>query len=275
MKTFYVALKLDDPAVAWEVYRGNMISCESIENKTFQPVSFWYVKYLRRCLLVTQTSINETLLERVRENEYPEETSRLKGLYFFEDRDAAQDILAFWGMEKHTLIEAHYEHVTKVTRVDSKWISNHLPKVGDTEWMRKYWSGEPCDHEPHWELLVKGKLVITDSIAIKKARETIERVWPKSLPLLELSRIAALMGSELGHCVPFIQKLSESTFGLRYIINMEDASNDRFLKRLGEYMKLHEIPPLVDSDTELVTPDMKRSTFDFSIDINGWIKPIV
>lgn len=274
MGSLCVALKLEDPAVAWEVYRGNMISCESIENKTFQPVSFWYVKYLKRCLLVTQTSINETLLERVRESEFPEETSRLKGLYFFENKDAAQKILAFWGMHKHALIEAHYEHVTKVTRVDSKWISNHLSKVGDTEWMRKYWSGVPYDNNPHWELLVKGKLVITDDNAIKLAYETVKRLWPRSLPLLELSRISALIGSELGHCVPVILKLSENDFGLRHIINLEDAKNDEFLERLKRYMALNNISPLVSHDIELVTPDLRKAAFDFSIDTNGWIRPI-
>lgn len=272
MKTLYVALKLDDPTVAWEVYRGNMISCESIKNRTFQPISFWYVKYLKQCLRVAPTSINETLLERVRESEFPEETSRLKGLYFFENKDDAQKILAFWGMENHTLIEAYYEHVTKVTRVDSKWITNYLSKVSDTKWMRKYWSGEPYNAEPHWELLVKGKLVITDSNAIEKSYETVKRLWPRSLPLLELSRISALIGSELGHCAPIILKLSENNFGLRYIINMEDAKNDEFLERLKGYMTLNNIPPLVRSDTELVTPDLRKADFDFSIDTNGWIK---
>lgn len=59
---------------------------------------------------------------------------------------------------------------------------------------------------------------------------------PDGLSLLEISRIAALLGSNLGHITPQLYQMSPSSVGVRFLQDMRDANNEYFLRQYRQYL---------------------------------------
>jgi hypothetical protein len=91
------------------------------------------------------------------------------------------------------------------------------------------------------------------------AYEVVKRVWPKSLPLLELSRVAVELGSDLGVITPMV--LGEpNNYRVDFAMNFADATNPDFLERFSRYdgpKNTNDLGP----ESELVLPDLRPYGF--------------
>ncbi|MFA6017033.1 MAG: hypothetical protein WC744_03020 [Patescibacteria group bacterium] len=267
-KKLWVFLNTDFPPAAWETYRGEMISSECISDKSFLPLSFWAVSYFRDHKDNLLNAKNEEMLELIRETYYPSQVSRLLGLYFFENETSAKKGIC-WGFNKKYLTEAdlEYNSTTDITKVDAKWITKNITKKhNDNDWMKRYWSGQPFDNDPDWELIARGKAKILDINVKNKAFLTIKKLYPYSLDLLEISKISAKLGYELGHSVPFIGG-TQARHKIQFIMDVREINNKKFLKDFYNYVNSHSssCKRLYESliKTKCRTPDFTKFSFIF------------
>jgi hypothetical protein len=255
-------LNVDDPVCAWATYRGLVVSANVVSNDP-GVLSVWLTRMLRRNggLFMTR----ECDLEQIRRAHYPEKVSRWWGIYTFPDADSAVRART-WG-ERHITTENHVEinlsEAQNASTHDSNWISSHGDHP-DRNWMLSYWKGDPCpSDEPIWETLVDGRIVVLGTDVRECAYKLIRATFPESLCFLELARIAAWIGSDLGSVAAFARSTGE-LFKVDYFLNMVDAKNPAFLDKLGDYMRAGEnidhaaIRPFVEQGGFGRTPDLSR-----------------
>jgi hypothetical protein len=123
-------------------------------------------------------------------------------------------------------------------------------------WIPKYLQGEPCNESPLWELLVDGRAFILGTRVRQLAYETVKWTWPRSLGLLELSRIAVELNSDLGLIWPMLIR-EGNTFSLRLYPNFRDAKDTKFLEKLSKYSGPKNTADL-NLATDLVLPDLSE-----------------
>lgn len=185
---------------------------------------------------------NELELERVRQKRYSALPSRLTAMYFFESSADAERI-GDWGgghFSKEYLAELELCPTEAVTRHDSNWITRaQLDSTGrmvSTDWIDAYWRGEPSPiGTPIWELLAHGRAVVCGTTLRKRAYETIKDHSPLAVSILEVSRIAAILGSDLGQIKAFLIDNANGTASISYYLDMRDAENPNFLARVKDY----------------------------------------
>jgi hypothetical protein len=125
----------------------------------------------------------------------------------------------------------------RFSKHDAKWISlmweNENPPE---EWLRAYWNGDPCSIGPDnsiWELISESASVVWTRDLRERAYEEIKRYDEKCLGMLELARVAAELGYNLGHIQLFL-KIKGSMLETSYIMN--SAFDDpEFLKDFADY----------------------------------------
>ena len=100
--------------------------------------------------------------------------------------------------------------------------------------MLPYLRGEPSGEHPIWELLVDGRAVVFGTALREAAYGVVKRVWPRSLALLELSRVAVELGSDLGLITPMVLGPAND-HRVDFAMNFVDATDEGFLKRFAEY----------------------------------------
>jgi hypothetical protein len=98
---------------------------------------------------------------------------------------------------KSNLAEIEIVGEPTVSRYDSEWITNNMRST-EPSWMASYLSGSPMGERPLWELLVDGRGFVLGTRVRERAYDTVKRKWPQSLGLLELSRVAVELNSDLG-----------------------------------------------------------------------------
>ena len=160
----------------------------------------------------------ELALEQVRIGPFPARISRLRGMFCCEDRVRARAGAGAWDrngkshLRKDYLAELSFiDAGLKRDRLDSNWITYAPVRddgfLTDLEWIPGYWAGLPHpDHEPIWELLVEGRLTVLGTELRQRAYHAISSEFPDSLAFLEISRLAAQTGSDLGSIAGFLQK---------------------------------------------------------------------
>jgi hypothetical protein len=147
--------------------------------------------------------------------------------------------------------------VSTIGIYDSTWITRGL-SASDPTWMRSYNAGE-LTNDPLIELVVSGRATVRDRALQQAAYQVVSSTWPKSLPRLELGRLAAKLGSDLGMIVG-VPIGVEAGVRVRYIINMVDASNEIFLRQLRHFMDAAGMAsPL--TDDEITLPDLGTREF--------------
>jgi len=90
---------------------------------------------------------------------------------------------------------------------------------------------------------------------------------PTTLGMLELSRVAASIDSQLGHIFPWIIRLSENSFKLTYAMNFKDATNPEFLQKFGQYKgpkNYQDLKPW----TDLTCPDLRPYETQFTLSLS-------
>ena len=106
----------------------------------------------------------------------------------------------------------------------------------DTSCEDRYWNGEPYPHQkPIWEALSDGRLVVLGTELRDRAYKKISKEFPQSLGVLEISRLAAWLDSDLGNVCAFILDQGEEA-SMDLWIDWRDAESPLFLNRLGQYM---------------------------------------
>jgi hypothetical protein len=145
----FMYLDIKHPVVAWNVYRGVLISRRLVEEASGgTPLSMTAARlFIQQDL---DRLIFETVLDLYRAEHYPEKVSRLTGLFVFNEPEsalAAADDKA-WGGHISTdyLTDVGVSAAPNLTRMDGNWVSWMLKERqgGSSDWYRgasHYWAG--------------------------------------------------------------------------------------------------------------------------------------
>lgn len=210
----------------------------------------------------------ELSLEIQRAAYYPKRVSRLKGMYCFTDLASAERAMS-WGnhFKPQYLAELSLAEARAVSgRLDSNWITFELREPPFSPYaLNAYWSGLPHpQHEPVWETLVEGRLIVLGTDLRERAYALVERYMPYSTALLEAARVAAWAGSDLGNTTGWVRE-EDDDLVFNYIMDMEDATNEKFLERLdalraeGHPMRPDAIQAFAEDKVRL--PDLRPLSF--------------
>ena len=263
MKAF-AFLNVDIPWIAWLVYRGEMVSPQATNT---QALSVWHASYLLDAARTGRRTAYyraEMALENIRRSTFPAKVSRLSGLYLFEDEASARDAGQRWPEKFHDEHLAEIEIVGEpaVSRYDSEWITNKMGSA-DSSWMSSYLSGSPMGQTPLWEFLVQGRGFVLGTCVRERAYDTVKRAWPRSLGLLELSRVAVELDSDLGLICPFLM-VEAGRLRLTIHINFVDANDPGFLSRCSNYSGPKNTADF-NASVDLVPPDLREYFVEFPL----------
>ena len=97
--------------------------------------------------------------------------------------------------------------------------------------------------------------------------KVVKEYWPDSLMWLEISRLGAWLGSNIGTINVFMAETTEG-HECRFLLDMGDAEEPSFLERIKQLRKSHpvnidNIKPHYEQDSFGCTPDM--TPFQFSV----------
>ena len=257
-------LTIANPLVAWLVYRGELVSSAHVHD---QALGFWLMNALREESSTGHRSAlfqDELALEGLRQTHVPDVISRLHGFYLFDDHASAEQAIREWGnnFRQDTLVEVGILQGSRWTRHDAQWITTRLGGA-DRSWMLRYLRGEPSGSDPIWELVVEGRAVVFGTALREAAYEVVKRVWPKSLALLELSRVAVELGSDLGLITPMAIGRAEDQ-RVDFAMNFVDAKKPDFLDRFARYdgpKNTRDLGP----KSDLVLPDLRSYRFKLPV----------
>src|SRR5262249_11452447 len=219
----------NDPVCAWATYRRVLVSAQ--EAPGF--VSIWSAGIMRT--ESPQRLAREFALEQYRRLFHPEKISRLQGMFCFLDLKSAEGALSWGGPGNHFrpeyLAELSLTHAgQRRDRFDANWVVN---EPGD--WISRYWAGEGYPaKEPIWETLIDGRMVVLGTDLVTRAYDVIKRRFPDSLTFLEIARIAARVGSDLGNIFAHLREDSDDLV-LSYGMDMREAGDPEFLSKLERY----------------------------------------
>lgn len=268
----FIFLDITHPLVAWECYRGLLISPYPIQYEDdFHP------SIMMANTIYTNNNVklvNELLFESVRVREYPLKVSRLKCIYVFNDEDS---ILKATEWKNHfcttNLVEVGIES-RNITKADANWITyadrlesgiikeDYIPSI------QCYWNGEPFPNkEPQWEYLLDGRAIIYGTELRERAYKFIQKRMPDALEILEIARIGAILNSNIGHIIPHIERITPNKFKLVYLMDFKDATNEAFLQRWKNYdgPKNHKDLYKNIHKPYFITPDLSDFTAEFSL----------
>ena len=263
----YAYLDIDDPVCAWATYRSILVCAP--DRPGF--VSVWTRGMIRADNHAGM--LREFALEDVRASQFPHRISRLRGMFCFLDVESAQYALS-WGdhFQSQNLAELCFIDVdNRRDRLDANWIT-FAPTdlngyLSDLKWISSYWSGEPYPKAtPIWETIVDGSIAVLGTEIRKKAYDNIRNQFPNSLMLLEMSRLAAVVGSDLGRISAYGHYDGDDVV-FRYLLDMQDAKNPEFLKKLsdlidgGHPVNWADMTHHIDHDSFGCVPDLRSENF--------------
>lgn len=222
----FVYLDVDNPEIAWLAYRG-IIESPDINNINPGNISWFLVNILKRG--VFSTIRREGLIEGVRRKRFPHAISRLSCVYAFPTLEDAQKGSEGQGkFHRDNLVAiAPASRNFQIEKYDSNLISNY-DSLEAQDASCRYWSSK-SSQEPHYEYLLRGRFYILGTKVRERAYRTIKAIWPKSLALLELSRLAVDLGSQLGCIAPWLTRQGRNV-SLEHIVYYEENEGLRVLE---------------------------------------------
>jgi hypothetical protein len=267
----YAFLDIDKPLCAWATYRGTLVCAPN------EPgfVSVWTTGLLEDGR--PGRIAFESALELVRAREFPNRVSRLRGLFCLPDLDSAKRASS-WDDSGRTHFQPDYLAELSLARagpardrMDSNWITNApLDANGFLtvfDWIPQYWAGVPYPGtEPIWETLVDGRIIVLGTELREKAYRAVRSEFPDSLMLLEISRQAAWIDSDLGVITGYLRRKDGEIF-LEYLMDMRDAENPEFLSRLkalgesGHPVNWDDMKRHVENSSFGAVPDLRPYAF--------------
>ncbi len=261
IESVFAFLDIANPLVAWHVYRGAVVSSATVHESA---LSLWMTRYLEAVHAGKprqERLCKEFELEQIRRREHAQAVSRLHGFFAFPDEETALRAGAAWTgrhFKADFLAELGLDRNSKASFYDAEWISNGLDSA-DPSWAHDYFEGKAFGEDPTWEILIDGKAIVFGTALREAAYETVKRVWPDSLPLLELARVGVELNSDIGLITPMLRDDKDGT-EVVYCINMQDAKNETFLNRLAEFDGPKNTADL-NYESDLIPPDLRRGFF--------------
>jgi len=131
------------------------------------------------------------------------------------------------------LTEVEIVPTSRQSIYDSEWITADFYS-SDTSWFADYYSGRPRGAAPIREILLDGRALILGTELKERAYRTVAANWLASLALLELSRTAVELGSQLEIIVPILT-IGNGKLSLRLMLDFSDANHPDFLEKLKNY----------------------------------------
>jgi hypothetical protein len=242
----FMYLDVENPIVAWNTYRGVLLSQIYAQHSTTRPAAALSMTAAKMFMDRNWPRLRfEHELEHVRARDFVTCVSRLNCLYVFDEPEsalaAADD--ESWGGH----IDADYltdvgGSAEQSTRVDANWISWMLKMYhhNDDAWrsgIEPYWLGEVCPYfgHPIWEMLMHGSVTVWGTALRQRAYEITKEYSPLAVSLLEQSRLAAHFGSALGHASALVVE-ENSKLIMKFFIDMKDAHNTAYTDKLTAYI---------------------------------------
>jgi hypothetical protein len=239
MNKGYLFLNVDLPMVAWAAGRGVLVPARSGKNEIG-----WVSVMLASLIRNNKVSrlANERIIEAIRSSKYPSIASRMTGLFYFGDLDTAERAAKEWQhsfkLPNLTEIEIIGNEIT--SRFDSNWYTD-APRDSEgvfdplyTKWIDSYLVGEPMPtKEPLWEYVTERRIKILNTELRKRAIEFVHKQFPESIILFEIACAGERAGFDVGNTSAFIQNNGDQ-YSLNWMLDMRDAENPAFLKRLEE-----------------------------------------
>lgn len=259
MQRAYVYLDIDHPAVAWGTYRGVLVSAHADASYTGCAISMMLAGMLADKNAARLQ--NELLIERVRQARHSNHPSRLSAMYFFENKECAESAQD-WGPhfigEHLTAVDLHATNL--LSRHDANWITfaplDTQDRITSTDWIDSYWYGVPYpDKAPVWEILSHGRATILDTRVKKRAYKTVSKRDPMSVALLEVARICAATGSDLGQINTFLVA-SNSAATVEWHVDMRDAENPEVLEKIKNFKGSRNFKDLAVGGDKFRVPNM-------------------
>lgn len=116
---------------------------------------------------------------------------------------------------------------------------------------------------PLWELLVEGRGFVLGTHVRELAYDTVRRTWPRSLGLLELSRVAVELNSDLGLICPFLT-VESNRIRLTLQLSFAYAQDPSFLEQFSKYQGPKNTADL-NASSDLVLPDLSDHFAEFTL----------
>lgn len=269
----YAYLNVDHPVVAWGTYRGALVSGR-VASPAGRPVSMMFAGIIH-----SQDNARldrEASIEFVRQRRFPDCVSRLEGMYFFADKADAGDALS-WGahFRAENLAEVDLFPAGTPTRTDSRWISKAETRPDgrflndEPGWIDDYWRMESHPSGSAWETIMHGRALVRDITIRERAYDLLAREFPSALDALEIARIGAAVGSDLGQVAAFIADCGDGIYRLEHRIDFRDATNPSVLERIREHIHVHGEPinvkDLAPGREVLCLPDLRRFGCNFRV----------
>ncbi len=268
----FAFVDVEKPDVAWGTYRGVLVSANAEYSSPNCPVSMMFAGIVR-----SQNNIrlhNEFLIEQYRQLHFAHCNSRLTGMYFFEDRYSAECAYEWGGhFSSENLTEMLLFSSTPVSRHDANWIT-FAPlecngKITNEDWILNYWSGNPFpEKNPIWEIIAQGRAAICGAEIRLRAYETLRLNFPLSLGLLDISRVAAELGSDFGILAPWLIRNEDGSVNLTIHVDMRDANNSEFLDKLKNYPGPRNYTDLAVGKGYFSFPHFSECKFHFNVTDN-------
>ncbi|UDF04369.1 hypothetical protein [Asticcacaulis sp. AND118] len=247
--SLYVSLDLGNPMVCWEVAIGRLRSvCD--KPKSEGCISLWQYSLLKRYAEKGLHSrfIDELRLEEVRLNHYSNQVSRMSGLFFFEDEETSGVAVNRWKLSNNNRVtEGVNISASKISKLDSEWITQCLGNESGSDWMHSYWRGEVYGIKPLTEILVSGIGVIESGTIREKAYRWFYNKEPSITSLLSASMICFYYGVEdAGECAPMIFRNENGIKGsfvikTKSILNADVPSLRERFKSEGFSVPIHPL----------------------------------
>lgn len=268
----FMYLDIEHPVVAWNVYRGVLTSQRLVSEGAdgSSPLSMTVAR-----LFIEQHWTRfqfEQALEIYRVLRCPDKVSRLTGLFVFRDAEsalaAAED--ERWGGHIHTdyLTDVGVSAAPNATRLDANWISWMLAAENRHSGIAPYWAGEPCHYfkTPIWEYLIDGAVTIWGTDLRNRAYTRVKEREPRAVAVLEQSRLAARLGSDLGHVSAFLT-VEDSKPLVSFFMDFRDADNPAYTDKLNEYIASKRdsvnFADLAVGGTQFWVPDFAMFSYSF------------
>lgn len=199
-------------------------------------------------MLSNETSdrlVSEMWLEEVRREHYPENVSRLNGIFVFDDLDSLAQLWDNnnWGehFQDEYLADVGVS-ADKSSRVDSNWIADiigHDGKLlhGWEEAAHNYWQGAQYPNKnPVWERIIEGHITVWSMDSKLEALKDIEAIWPQSLNILRYAVLCAGYGSLDGQTFPIVLT-KEDRIELVYCLRLVQRGDHEFIDSLNEFIE--------------------------------------
>ena len=240
----HVYLDISNPFVAWNVSRGAFASADILHaNGGFSeasiPLSPWS-EALFRPGNGSKLAV-EFNLEAMRKASFPNEVSRLSGIFLF---DCVEDVAALWEtkgwgahFEESNLADVGVQAIA-ASKLDANWIPMLVGRDGTlaSDWQEKahaYWNGESVpDSTPIWETIVSGGITIWGTDLKNRGLAKVRESYPQSETARCYSEMAFDLGSLDGIIAP-VAVLKGDNLEIECRFRFVDGANRGFREKLS------------------------------------------